>query len=117
MWQVVTTNVFNDWLSQQDNATQEKVLSALIVLSQHGPNLGRPLVDTVYNSKHTNMKELRVQHKGQPIRAFFAFDPARQAIILCVGNKGGNEKRFYKQMIPIADELYKQHLQTLETGK
>ncbi|KAA5551686.1 type II toxin-antitoxin system RelE/ParE family toxin, partial [Pseudomonas aeruginosa] len=43
--------------------------------------LGRPLVDTVYNSKYTNMKELRVQHRGKPIRPFFAFDPLRQATV------------------------------------
>ena len=35
------------------------------------------------------MKELRVQHRGKPLRAFFAFDPLRQAIVLCIGDKGG----------------------------
>ena len=75
MWTVITTDVFNEWLEQQDESTQEKVLAALIVLQQQGPSLGRPLVDTVYESKFTNMKELRVQHRGKPLRAFFAFDP------------------------------------------
>ena len=75
MWTVITTDLFNDWLYQQDQSTQEKVLAALVVLQQQGPSLGRPLVDTVYDSKFTNMKELRVQHRGKPLRAFFAFDP------------------------------------------
>ena len=114
MWTVITTDLFNEWLEQQDEATQEKVLAALVVLQQQGPSLGRPLVDTVYDSKFTNMKELRVQHRGKPLRAFFAFDPLRQAIVLCAGNKGGNEKRFYKEMLPIAEAEYARHLAELE---
>ena len=112
MWTVITTDVFNEWFKQQDESTQEKVLAALVVLQQQGPSLGRPLVDTVYDSKFTNMKELRVQHRGRPLRAFFAFDPLRQAIVLCIADKGG-KKRFYKDMLDIADEQYTLHLSTL----
>ena len=112
MWTVITTDVFNEWLEQQDESTQEKVLAALVVLQQQGPSLGRPLVDTVYDSKFTNMKELRVQHRGKPLRAFFAFDPLRQAIVLCIGNKG-SKKRFYTEMLTVADQQYALHLSTL----
>ncbi|WP_151957236.1 type II toxin-antitoxin system RelE/ParE family toxin [Acinetobacter guillouiae] len=112
MWTVITTDLFNEWLEQQDDSTQEKVLAALVVLQQLGPSLGRPLVDTVNDSKFTNMKELRVQHSGKPLRAFFIFDPLRQAIVLCIGNKGG-KKRFYKEMLDIAEQQYELHLSTL----
>ena len=112
MWTVITTDLFNEWLEQQEGSTQEKVLAALVVLQQQGPSLGRPLVDTVYDSKFTNMKELRVQHRGKPLRAFFAFDPLRQAIVLCIGDKGG-KKRFYKEMLNIAEQQYELHLSTL----
>jgi len=112
MWTVITTDLFNEWLVQQDESTQEKVLAALVVLQQQGPSLGRPLVDTVYDSKFTNMKDLRVQHRGKSLRAFFAFDPLRQAIVLCIGDKGG-KKRFYKEMLDIADQQYELHLSTL----
>ena len=71
MWTVITTNLFSEWLDEQDESTQEKVLAGLLVLQQQGPSLGRPLVDTVSGSKFTNMKELRIQHKGKPLRAFF----------------------------------------------
>ena len=60
------------------------------------------------------MKELRVQDHRDPIRAFFAFDPLPQAIVLCADNKGGNEKRFYKQMIPIVDFEFAKYLEELE---
>lgn len=56
------------------------------------------------------MKELRIQSKGHPLRAFFAFDPERKGVLLCAGNKVGDEKRFYKRMIPIADKEYEIHL-------
>jgi hypothetical protein len=112
MWTVITTDLFNEWLEQQDDSTQEKVLAALVVLQQQGPSLGGPLVDTVNDSKFMNMKELRVQHRGKPLRAFFIFDPLRQAIVLCIGNKGG-KKRFYKEMLDIAEQQYELHLSTL----
>ena len=112
MWTVITTDLFNKWLEQQDESTQEKILAALVVLQQQGPSLGRPLVDIVYDSKFANMKELRVQRRGKSLRAFFFFYPLRQAIVLCIGDKSG-KKRFYTEMLAIADEQYELHLSTL----
>ena len=60
------------------------------------------------------MKELRIQSKGKPLRAFFAFDSKRKAILLCAVIKSENEKRFYKIMIPLPDEEYQVHLDNLE---
>jgi hypothetical protein len=85
------------------------------VLEKFGPTLGRPYVDTLNDSDFANMKELRIQHQGNPVRAFFAFDPTRRAIVLCAGDKTGlNEKRFYKDMIKLADSEYRKHLAKLE---
>lgn len=36
MWTVITMDLFNEWLEQQDDSTQEKVLAALVVLQQLG---------------------------------------------------------------------------------
>ena len=58
------------------------------------------------------MRELRVQSGSKPLRIFYAFDPRRMAILLIGGDKTG-DGRFYEQMIPIADELYDQHLAEL----
>ncbi len=81
-----------------------------MVLSQEG-------TDTVDDSDFPNMKELRVQHQGNPIRAFFAFDPARRGIVLCAGDKTGvKEKRFYKEMIKLADAEFRKHLKRGENG-
>ncbi|WP_410473205.1 type II toxin-antitoxin system RelE/ParE family toxin [Faucicola mancuniensis] len=114
MYLVETTEEFDEWLKQQPLAIRKKILSALLLLRQYGHHLARPHADTLYGSKFSNMKELRVQIQGDPYRAFYAFDPQHQAIVLCAGNKVGNEKQFYKQMIPLADNLYKQYLDELE---
>ena len=70
MWTVKTTSLFDVWFDEQDEATQEKVLAGLLALVQGGPSVGRPLVDTIKGSRFTNLKELRVQHLGDPLRAF-----------------------------------------------
>lgn len=46
-------------------------------------------------------------------RAFFVFDPLRQAVVLCAGDKTG-DKRFYKKMIPLAKAIYQKYLDQLE---
>jgi len=74
-----------------------------------GPALGRPHADTIKESKHKNMKELRVQYKRHIYRIFFAFDPKRQAIVLVGADKRGI-KRFYEKLIPIADDIFNRYL-------
>ncbi|MGV6989091.1 type II toxin-antitoxin system RelE/ParE family toxin [Testudinibacter sp. P80/BLE/0925] len=112
-WKVLVTERFDIWLSEQDESTRESVLSALNNLRTYGHKLSRPYADTLKESRYSNMKELRIQHQGKPLRAFFAFDPLRQAIVLCAGDKS-NDKRFYEKMIRIADDEFAAYLMTLE---
>jgi hypothetical protein len=114
MWGINTTDTFDAWYENLDDMDRANVLASMLVLQSQGPMLGRPHADTVNGSAYNNMKELRVQSKGQPLRAFFAFDPERKGILLCAGNKAGNEKRFYEEMIPIADREYAAHLEALK---
>jgi hypothetical protein len=58
------------------------------------------------------MRELRIQHKGRPYRVLYAFDPRRAAVSLIGGDKTGNN-RWYREMVPVADRLYDEHLETL----
>lgn len=113
LWSVLFTKRFELWLEQQDEPTKISVYAALQRLELYGPHLARPYADSIYNSMHSNMKELRIQHKGKPIRAFFAFDPLRQAIVLCAGDKS-NDKKFYERMIAIADQEFVNYLATME---
>ncbi|MBE4605505.1 type II toxin-antitoxin system RelE/ParE family toxin [Vibrio navarrensis] len=116
MWNVVTRPLFDEWFLSLDESDQINVRACIQVLLERGPQQSRPYADTVEDSKHSNMKELRVQSNGKPIRAFFAFDPERTGIILCGGDKTG-DKRFYKKMIPIADAEFDEHLEELKNEK
>ena len=83
-------------------------------LIESGPALGRPYADTVRQSAFSNMKELRTQAKGDPLRTFFAFDPRRSAILLIGGDKTGDD-HFYERMVPQADRLYATYLEELKS--
>lgn len=113
MWVVEYTDEFGGWWETLSESVQEAISHDVGLLEQVGPGLGRPQVDTVHGSKFRNMKELRTQHKGEPIRVFFAFDPRRSAILLIGGSKGG-DNRFYATFVPIADRLYQIHLDQLK---
>lgn len=113
-WQV-SVDLLEDWLLSLDSKTYEQCIAALELLVEHGPSLGRPLVDTVVGSRHKNMKELRPGSSGRSeIRVLFAFDRERKAILLVGGDKARNWQKWYRINIPIADELFTDHLRTLE---
>ena len=113
MWNIELTDTFQNWYENLDENQRADVLASIFLLREKGPQLSRPHADTLYNSSFSNMKELRIQSKGQPLRAFFAFDPNRVGLILCAGNKVGDEKQFYKKMIPIAEREYQRHLDNM----
>lgn len=113
MWTVLFGKVFEQWLCEQEEGLQEKMLANLLNQQHFGPRLSRPYADTVKGSSHKNMKELRIQYAGRPVRAFFAFDPVRQAIVLCAGDKS-SDKGFYERLISIADDEFTSHLAKLE---
>ena len=52
-------------LQDSDPKTAELVDDAIYTLSYSGPALGRPLVDTITNSKIANLKELRPGSRGR----------------------------------------------------
>jgi hypothetical protein len=39
----------------------------------------------------------------------FAFDPTRSALLLLGGDKAGNWQRWYKENIPIPEQLYQEY--------
>ena len=64
--------------------------AAIEELREHGPRLGRPRAASISGSRHHNMKELR--SAGGHLRALFAFDPRRHAVILLGGHKTNDWK-------------------------
>jgi hypothetical protein len=82
------------------------------LLSWFGPALRFHYTSSVVSSRHAHMRELQVQHAGQPYRVLYAFDPLRTAILLIGGDKTGNA-RWYDTHVPLADRLYDDHLAQL----
>jgi len=113
MWTIERTIEIKNWIAQLDDDAKESIYKNLLILKKIGPALGRPYVDSVKESKHKNMKELRIQSKKRLFRIFFAFAPDREAILLVGGDKRG-DKHFYERSIPIADKLYEKYLRDKE---
>ncbi|HMT09853.1 MAG TPA: type II toxin-antitoxin system RelE/ParE family toxin [Pyrinomonadaceae bacterium] len=110
--EVEYTDEFEEWWHALDEAEQTSVGSGIEVLERLGTTLGYPYSSDIRGSRHSQMRELRVQHKGRPFRVLYAFDPRRMALLLIGGDKTGNN-RWYEQYVPIADNLYDEHLETL----
>jgi hypothetical protein len=109
MWIIDRTEEIAEWIRKLDEDAKEAILKTLLILEKIGPLLGRPYVETIKESKHKNMKELRIQNRQRLFRILFAFDPDRKAILLIGGDKRG-DKRFYQKMIPLADALLDEHI-------
>ena len=117
-WEVRFDDAFEAKFDQLPEAVQDELLARVKVLEQFGPQLGRPHVDTLKDSKHANMKELRFNCEDGAWRVAFAFDPKRQALLLVAGDKAGaNQRKFYEKLIQMADERFDAHLEKLKEEK
>jgi hypothetical protein len=111
-WDVEYTDEFEDWWNQLSENEQESIIASVGLLEACGPNLRFPHSSGITTSRHDHMRELRTQHEGRPYRTLYAFDPRRSAILLIGGEKTGND-RWYEEFVPIADNLYDDHLDEL----
>ncbi len=94
---------------------KDHIYAKIQLLEEYGVQLGRPYIDTLKQSKHANMKEMRVSVDNGIWRIALAFDPQRKGILLVGGDKRGrNQKRFYRKMIKIADVRFDNHLKKKE---
>lgn len=117
-WTVENHDEFDPEFDGLPEDVQDKILALRLLLQQYGPQLGRPHVDTLKDSKHSNMKELRFDAADGVWRVAFAFDPKRKAILLTAGDKSGEGKsKFYGKLIAKADKRYDRHLAALKEAK
>jgi hypothetical protein len=112
-WDVENTDEFGIWFVDLSETDQDAIDFTVDLLIAQGPNLRFPHSSAIGGSRHSHMRELRIQSEGRPLRVFYAFDPRRSAILLIGGDKTGDD-RFYERMIPVADELYDVHLKELK---
>lgn len=112
-WSIEYTDEFGAWFDAFEEREQNRLVAALGRLESFGPNLEYPYSSAIARSRHSTLRELRVQIGGRPIRIFYAFNPLRTAVLLIGGDKTG-DNRFYDRMIPMADDLYDAHLAELK---
>ncbi|WP_417657521.1 type II toxin-antitoxin system RelE/ParE family toxin [Pseudidiomarina aestuarii] len=105
-WKVIVSDTYARWFLALSESEQVDVQAMVEVLEVVGPHLKRPYTDTIKGTRRfKNLKELIIQTSGNPYRVFYAFDPKRQAVLLCGGRKDGSRgKLFYKEMVRIAEE-------------
>jgi hypothetical protein len=114
-WVVEIGEEFESELAELHEDVLTEILALTRLLQQFGPQLGRPRVDTLNDSRHANMKELRFSAAGVQWSVAFAFDPRRNAILLVADDKSGvNKQRFYRELIRKADDRFDAHLAWLK---
>lgn len=110
--EVEYTDEFEDWWNGLSENEQNSVAAHVGLLEEKGPHLPYPYCSGIKASRHSHMRELRIQHKGDPYRVLYAFDPRRMAVLLIGGCKTGDDA-WYDTFVPIADRLYDDHLEIL----
>jgi hypothetical protein len=60
-WQIEEHKQYTEWFEAQEEELQDEILAVVGLLQREGPKLSRPHADSLEGSKHSNMKELRVQ--------------------------------------------------------
>jgi len=112
-WDIEYTDEFGAWWNSLSEEEQDSIAVSVGLLNERGPNLPSPHSSAITTSKHSHMRELRIQHEGHPYRVLYAFDPLRSALLLIGGNKTG-DNRWYEVFVPLADRLYDEHLLALK---
>lgn len=112
-WDVEFTDEFGGWYESLTEGQQDAIDRSVALLEARGVTLMYPHTSGIKDSRHGQMRELRVQHAGRPLRILYAFDPRRVAILLIGGEKTGDD-RWYEEFVPVADKLYDAHIETLE---
>lgn len=111
-YEVEYTDEFEEWWNEISEDEQDSVAAKVELLERLGPQLPHPHSSGIQGSRHSHMRELRIQHQGEPYRVLYAFDPRRMAILLIGGCKAGDD-RWYDKMVPVADNLYNEHLKEI----
>ncbi|HZW93959.1 MAG TPA: type II toxin-antitoxin system RelE/ParE family toxin [Candidatus Eremiobacteraceae bacterium] len=111
-WQIYFHAEFELEFNALEPEIQDELLANASLLKKFGPQLKRSTADTLHGSKHDNMKELRFKAADG---VWLAFDPEQKGILLVAGDKsGGSQKRFYRQLIKVADARFDRHLRSLK---
>jgi hypothetical protein len=79
-WEVEFSDEFGEWWNDLTAAKQQSVDFTVSLLQEEGPSLRMPHSSGVETSRHTHMRELRIQHDG---RTVFFMRSIRVALRCC----------------------------------
>ena len=114
-WQIEYTDEFYSWWMELTESVQDRCAAVVDMLEREGPTLRFPYSSEIVGSKIA-LRELRIQCGGHPYRILYAFDPARNALLILGGDKTGNS-RWYEEYVPKAEKIYEQYLNELKEEK
>ena len=109
-WEVEFTDEFEAWWDDLSDEERHEIDAKVGLLQERGPTLPRPHSDGIHSSRHANIKRGKV--KARHLRVLYAFDPV--AALLLIGGDKTDDLKWYEKYVPIADDLFDQHLRQLE---
>ena len=71
-FEVEYTDEFGDWWDTLSEHEQDDVAATVELLADKGPTLPFPYSSGIEGSKHSHIRELRIQHAGKPYRVLYA---------------------------------------------
>jgi len=111
---VIDTSRIEEWMATLSSGERTRMVALISLLSDYGPQLGRPYVGKIVGSKHSAMKELRVSgEQGRVLRVLFCFAPNRTAVCLRAGDKSGNWSGWYSREIALADDEFDRYVRSI----
>ncbi|HEY0308930.1 MAG TPA: type II toxin-antitoxin system RelE/ParE family toxin [Acidobacteriaceae bacterium] len=106
--EVLVTAEFKGWWEGLSEEEQTSVAIVIELLEDFGVTLKFPHSSSITTSQ--KLRELRIQHAGQPYRVLYAFDPQRNAVLLLGGNKTGDD-RWYEKNVTKAEKIFAAYLE------
>jgi hypothetical protein len=104
--QIEVTDAYKDWYLELEKKEAAAVDRKVKMLQLLGIALPFPHSSDIKGARYP-FRELRVNNP--PIRVLYAFDPARNAVLIIGGDKSG-DNRFYERMTALAERLWEEYL-------
>ena len=95
------------------DSSRTKSVDFTVASCKNSAPLSKCPIARVLSTRHTHLRELRIQHRGRPYWVLYAFDARRAALLLLGGDKTG-KNRWYEEFVPMADTIYDRHLIELD---
>jgi len=102
--EIEATTEFKRWFESLEVGEKKAIDLVVGLLRVQGVGLGAPYSSSIKGARFP-LRELRPKRGASPLRAFYAFAPRRNVLLLIGGDKSG-DNRFYTRMIARAESLW-----------